>query len=75
MRLLKGSLLAAGTSMLLTGCLATQSQLKHVSDQQTAVLEQNSVPGFTNRTLGRLVGAVFTAFPQAAASFPASPCR
>jgi UDP-N-acetylglucosamine--N-acetylmuramyl-(pentapeptide) pyrophosphoryl-undecaprenol N-acetylglucosamine transferase len=38
----------------------------------TAILEQNSVPGFTNRTLGRLVRAVFTAFPQAAASFPAA---
>src|SRR3954462_6587468 len=39
MRLLTGSLLAAGTSMLLSGCLATQSQLKHVSDVQAAVLD------------------------------------
>lgn len=36
----------------------------------TAVQEQNALPGFTNRTLGRLVDAVFTAFPEAQASFP-----
>jgi len=43
MRLLTGSLLAAGTSMFLTGCLATQSQLKHVSDVQAAVLDSTRV--------------------------------
>jgi UDP-N-acetylglucosamine--N-acetylmuramyl-(pentapeptide) pyrophosphoryl-undecaprenol N-acetylglucosamine transferase len=36
----------------------------------TALLEQNSVPGFTNRTLGRFVRRAFIAFPQAAAAFP-----
>jgi UDP-N-acetylglucosamine--N-acetylmuramyl-(pentapeptide) pyrophosphoryl-undecaprenol N-acetylglucosamine transferase len=36
----------------------------------TALLEQNSVPGFTNRTLGRFVRRAFIAFPEAAASFP-----
>jgi UDP-N-acetylglucosamine--N-acetylmuramyl-(pentapeptide) pyrophosphoryl-undecaprenol N-acetylglucosamine transferase len=41
----------------------------------TAILEQNSVPGFTNRTLGRFVRAVFTAFPAAAGSFPAKKVR
>lgn len=30
---------------------------------RTAILEQNSVPGMTNRILGRLVDRVFTAFP------------
>jgi UDP-N-acetylglucosamine--N-acetylmuramyl-(pentapeptide) pyrophosphoryl-undecaprenol N-acetylglucosamine transferase len=37
----------------------------------TAIQEQNSVPGFTNRTLGRFVRAVLVAFPEAARSFPA----
>jgi UDP-N-acetylglucosamine--N-acetylmuramyl-(pentapeptide) pyrophosphoryl-undecaprenol N-acetylglucosamine transferase len=36
----------------------------------TAIQEQNSVPGFTNRTLGKLVHKVFIAFEQAAAAFP-----
>jgi UDP-N-acetylglucosamine--N-acetylmuramyl-(pentapeptide) pyrophosphoryl-undecaprenol N-acetylglucosamine transferase len=36
----------------------------------TAVQEQNALPGFTNRTLGVFVDAVFTAFPEAQASFP-----
>jgi UDP-N-acetylglucosamine--N-acetylmuramyl-(pentapeptide) pyrophosphoryl-undecaprenol N-acetylglucosamine transferase len=37
----------------------------------TAVQEQNSIPGFTNRTLGRLVRSVLVAFPEAEAHFPA----
>ena len=37
----------------------------------TAIQEQNSVPGVTNRVLGRLVRAVFIAFEDAARSFPA----
>ena len=41
----------------------------------TAILEQNSVPGFTNRVLGRLVRAVFAAFGEAAAYFPAHKVR
>ncbi len=36
----------------------------------TAIQEQNSVPGFTNRQLGRFVRRVFTAFDEAAAFFP-----
>ena len=35
------------------------------------VLEQNSIPGLTNKILGRFVRSVVTAFPQAAAFFPA----
>jgi UDP-N-acetylglucosamine--N-acetylmuramyl-(pentapeptide) pyrophosphoryl-undecaprenol N-acetylglucosamine transferase len=38
----------------------------------TAIQEQNSVPGFTNRTLGRFVRAVFVAFDEARRAFPAS---
>lgn len=37
----------------------------------TVVLEQNSIPGVTNRLLARLVDAVFTAFPEAGRFFPA----
>jgi UDP-N-acetylglucosamine--N-acetylmuramyl-(pentapeptide) pyrophosphoryl-undecaprenol N-acetylglucosamine transferase len=37
----------------------------------TAIQEQNSVPGITNRVLGRLVRAVFTSFDEAAKYFPA----
>ncbi len=36
----------------------------------TAILEQNTVPGFTNRILGKVVRAVFTAFEGAQAAFP-----
>jgi len=37
----------------------------------TAVQEQNALPGFTNRVLGKMVDAVFIAFPEAQARFPA----
>ena len=37
----------------------------------TAIQEQNSVPGFTNRTLGRFVRAVLVAFEEARRYFPA----
>lgn len=37
----------------------------------TAILEQNSIPGWTNRLLGRRAGAIFTFFPEAGAFFPA----
>lgn len=37
----------------------------------TAIQEQNSVPGFTNRTLGKMVRKVFIAFADAAGFFPA----
>jgi len=36
----------------------------------TAVQEQNAIPGFTNRVLGRFAKAAFTAFPEAARHFP-----
>jgi UDP-N-acetylglucosamine--N-acetylmuramyl-(pentapeptide) pyrophosphoryl-undecaprenol N-acetylglucosamine transferase len=37
----------------------------------TAIQEQNSVPGFTNRTLGRFVKAILVAFEEARPFFPA----
>jgi UDP-N-acetylglucosamine--N-acetylmuramyl-(pentapeptide) pyrophosphoryl-undecaprenol N-acetylglucosamine transferase len=36
----------------------------------TAVQEQNAIAGFTNRILGRVAKAAFTAFPEAAEHFP-----
>ena len=36
-----------------------------------AIQEQNALPGFTNRTLGRFAQAIFIAFDEARASFPA----
>jgi UDP-N-acetylglucosamine--N-acetylmuramyl-(pentapeptide) pyrophosphoryl-undecaprenol N-acetylglucosamine transferase len=42
-----------------------------LSGYPTAIQEQNSVPGITNRTLGRLVRTVFIAFEDAAPFFPA----
>lgn len=41
----------------------------------TAILEQNSVPGITNRVLGRVVKLVCGAFPGAARFFPARKYR
>lgn len=41
----------------------------------TAILEQNSVPGITNRILGRLVRRIFTTFPDARGDFPAAKVR
>jgi UDP-N-acetylglucosamine--N-acetylmuramyl-(pentapeptide) pyrophosphoryl-undecaprenol N-acetylglucosamine transferase len=46
-----------------------------LSGRPTAILEQNSVPGVTNRMLGRVVGAVFGAFDAAAKFFPAKKYR
>jgi UDP-N-acetylglucosamine--N-acetylmuramyl-(pentapeptide) pyrophosphoryl-undecaprenol N-acetylglucosamine transferase len=37
----------------------------------TAVQEQNALPGFTNRTLGKIARAVFIAFEDARPAFPA----
>lgn len=38
---------------------------------KTAIQEQNSVPGLTNRILGRFVNSVFVAFPESEGYFPA----
>jgi UDP-N-acetylglucosamine--N-acetylmuramyl-(pentapeptide) pyrophosphoryl-undecaprenol N-acetylglucosamine transferase len=37
---------------------------------RTAILEQNAVPGMTNRLLGKVVDRVFSAFPGVERSFP-----
>ena len=41
----------------------------------TAILEQNSIPGITNRILGRLVKRVFATFPDERNFFPARKIR
>ena len=46
-----------------------------LSGRPTAILEQNSVPGVTNRMLGRVVGVVFGAFDGAAKFFPTKKYR
>jgi len=40
----------------------------------TAVHEQNSVPGVTNRILGKLVKRIFLSFPDTGRAFPAKKC-
>jgi UDP-N-acetylglucosamine--N-acetylmuramyl-(pentapeptide) pyrophosphoryl-undecaprenol N-acetylglucosamine transferase len=40
-----------------------------LNGKPTAILEQNSVPGFTNKTLGRFVKQIFGAFKTAEKSF------
>lgn len=39
--------------------------------RSTAILEQNSIPGITNRILGKLVRRVFATFPDERGHFPA----
>jgi UDP-N-acetylglucosamine--N-acetylmuramyl-(pentapeptide) pyrophosphoryl-undecaprenol N-acetylglucosamine transferase len=46
-----------------------------LTGRATAILEQNSVAGLTNRLLGRLVRRVFTMFPDARGDFPARKVR
>lgn len=46
-----------------------------LSGRPTAILEQNSVPGITNRMLGKVVRAVFGAFDAAHAYFPRAKYR
>jgi UDP-N-acetylglucosamine--N-acetylmuramyl-(pentapeptide) pyrophosphoryl-undecaprenol N-acetylglucosamine transferase len=41
-----------------------------LSGRPTAILEQNSLPGITNRILGRVVGRVYGAFSSAERFFP-----
>ncbi len=42
---------------------------RRCSGYPTAIQEQNSLPGFTNRVLGRFVRRVFVAFDEAASAF------
>lgn len=38
--------------------------------RRTAIVEQNSIPGFTNKVLGRIVHRVFVSFPETRKWFP-----
>ncbi len=46
-----------------------------LAGRPSAIAEQNARPGLTNRILGRFVQRIFTAFPEAAAGFPAKKVR
>jgi UDP-N-acetylglucosamine--N-acetylmuramyl-(pentapeptide) pyrophosphoryl-undecaprenol N-acetylglucosamine transferase len=59
--------LVIGVGGYASGPLVLAAALKGIP---TAILEQNSVPGFTNRILGRFVKLVFGAFEGARARFP-----
>jgi UDP-N-acetylglucosamine--N-acetylmuramyl-(pentapeptide) pyrophosphoryl-undecaprenol N-acetylglucosamine transferase len=59
---------ASGPLVLMARVLGTLGILGGV---RVAILEQNAVPGFTNRILGRFAHRVFTAFPGIERGFPA----
>lgn len=44
--------------------------LSALTGTKVVILEQNSIPGFTNRVLGRFASSVIIALPQAATYFP-----
>jgi UDP-N-acetylglucosamine--N-acetylmuramyl-(pentapeptide) pyrophosphoryl-undecaprenol N-acetylglucosamine transferase len=46
-----------------------------LTGRATAILEQNSVPGVTNRLLGKVVRAVFAAFDESRRFFPSRKLR
>ena len=50
-----------------SGPVVLAAWLMHIP---TAIQEQNALPGFTNRTLGRIAQAIFTSFPEAERHFP-----
>jgi UDP-N-acetylglucosamine--N-acetylmuramyl-(pentapeptide) pyrophosphoryl-undecaprenol N-acetylglucosamine transferase len=50
--------------------MARLLRLFGLTQSRTAILEQNSVPGFTNRVLGRFVDTVFCSFPGTEKQFP-----
>ena len=50
--------------------MARVLRLFGLTPSHTAILEQNSVPGFTNRVLGRFVDTVFCSFPGTETQFP-----
>lgn len=41
----------------------------------TGIQEQNALPGFTNKVLGKFVNAVFLSFEEARAFFPSAKCH
>jgi UDP-N-acetylglucosamine--N-acetylmuramyl-(pentapeptide) pyrophosphoryl-undecaprenol N-acetylglucosamine transferase len=57
---------ASGPVVLIAGALRAVG----LSGASSAILEQNTVPGFTNRMLSRFVKLVFCAFPGTETRFP-----
>ena len=47
----------------------------HLMGVKTAVMEQNALPGITNRILGRFVDRIFVSFDEAGQAFPAERVR
>lgn len=56
---------ASGPLVLMARCLGWLWGVR------VAILEQNAVPGFTNRVLGRFAHRIFSAFPGMETQFPA----
>jgi UDP-N-acetylglucosamine--N-acetylmuramyl-(pentapeptide) pyrophosphoryl-undecaprenol N-acetylglucosamine transferase len=55
--------------------MARVLRLLRLTPSRIAILEMNSVPGFTNRVLGRMADQVFCSFPGMEAQFPHSRVR
>ena len=58
-----------GTGGYVTGMVVLAGRL---SGAKCAIQEQNSIPGLTNRILGRVVKRVFLSFPDTRRAFPAA---
>lgn len=61
-----------GTGGYVTGMVVLAGRL---FGAQTAIHEQNSVPGLTNRILGKLARRIYLAFPDKLGKLPAKKCR
>jgi UDP-N-acetylglucosamine--N-acetylmuramyl-(pentapeptide) pyrophosphoryl-undecaprenol N-acetylglucosamine transferase len=61
-----------GVGGYVTGPVVLASWWKHIP---CAIQEQNSIPGMTNRLLGKVVDRIFLAFEESATYFPKKRCR
>jgi UDP-N-acetylglucosamine--N-acetylmuramyl-(pentapeptide) pyrophosphoryl-undecaprenol N-acetylglucosamine transferase len=63
--------LVLGVGGYITGPIVLAAWVKRIP---TAIQEQNSVPGITNRLLGKVVDCIFCAFGESRAYFPTKKC-
>jgi UDP-N-acetylglucosamine--N-acetylmuramyl-(pentapeptide) pyrophosphoryl-undecaprenol N-acetylglucosamine transferase len=63
--------LVVGVGGYITGPIVLAAWVKRIP---SAIQEQNSVPGITNRLLGRVVDCIFCAFEESRAYFPMKKC-
>jgi UDP-N-acetylglucosamine--N-acetylmuramyl-(pentapeptide) pyrophosphoryl-undecaprenol N-acetylglucosamine transferase len=63
--------LVLGVGGYITGPIVLAAWIKRVP---CAIQEQNSIPGITNRLLGRVVDLIFCAFDESRAFFPKEKC-